>query len=90
MSEAQLGIPGIGQKKVTLSMWKKENEIFTHHAKHLDGQEGENPWTCWEGCESPFDVVEGYGITAFGFGLTEKEAILDYCKANEKKPPFWW
>jgi len=81
----QLGIEGIGQQKATLSDWKKQNGIFTHKSDICEKQ-----WTAWNEIESPCDFLSEYGGEAFGFGATEKAAILDFCEKENIKPPFWW
>lgn len=82
----QLEIAGIGQQKITLAMWKNENQIFTHNA----GSEEEFPWTCWDEIESALEFGETYSFEAMGFGKTEKEAILNFCEEEKIDPPFWW
>ena len=84
----QIGLPGIGQKKMTLSMWKKENNIYTLHL--IDHEEVWNSWACWDEIENPLDFMEKYNNMAPGYGKTEKDAILDFCNKEEIKPPFWW
>ena len=85
MSE-QLGIIGIGQKKYTLAMWKEENKIFTHHAPHMP----EPCWSCWDQIEDPGDFISNHGDHNMGFGETERQSIMDFCRKQEIKPPFWW
>lgn len=88
MSERQLDIPGIGQQKAKLSDWKKENKVFTHHAPHMADC---NPWCAWNEILSPDDYLNRYGGEAFGYGKSEKSAILDLCdKDDDIKLPFWW
>lgn len=82
----QLGLVGIGQKKCTLGMWKKENEIFTHHAAHMDSPK----WTCWDELEDPEDFLSNFGPDYMGYGDSEKEAILDFCEKCKVEIPFWW
>ncbi len=81
----QLGIEGIGQQLATLADWKKQNNIFTHKGIIED-----KPWSAWSELESPFDFLHEYGDSAFGFGKTEKVAILNYCEQENINPPFWW
>lgn len=84
----QLEIEGIGQQKVTLSMWKKENNIFTHNSPHMPDKK--TNWSCWDEYECPGDFISSYSDSAMGYGETEKEAILKFCYDNEINPPFWW
>ena len=87
MSESQLELEGIGQQKFTLSMWKKQNGIFTHKSPLYDQS---HPWTCWDEMESPVDFLDKYGMDSFGYGNTEKEAIEDFCDDNDIELPFFW
>ena len=82
----QIEIEGIGQQLATLEGWKNQNQIFTHKS-HIDD---DKKWNAWGETESPFDFLHKYGDSAFGFGETEKEAILNYCEQENIKPPFWW
>ena len=84
----QLGIEGIGQQKYTLSMWKAEHNIFTHHSPHMPDKE--TNWSCWDEYECPSDFISNYSDSAMGYGETEKDCILNFCQDNEIKPPFWW
>ena len=83
----QLEIDGIGQQRATLSEWKSQNNIFTYHAKFADDH---TKWTCWDKIEDPSEFLGKYGDHCFGFGLTEKAAILNFCQKHRVKPPFWW
>ena len=84
----QLEIGGIGYQKVSLSDWKKENDIRTHHAPHM---KGECPtWSCWDEFESPEDFLSKHGDIWMGFGDSEKEAIMDFCLKCKIELPFWW
>lgn len=87
MSKHQLEIPGIGQQLATLADWKKDNSVFTHHADHMPADE--NPWCAWDEIESPSHFLEKFG-DLFGYGKTEKAAIIDFCGQHDIKLPFWW
>tara|TARA_Y100001936_G_scaffold248197_1_gene295543 strand:+ start:452 stop:715 length:264 start_codon:yes stop_codon:yes gene_type:complete len=84
----QLEIDGIGQQKMTLSKWKATNDIHTHNSPHMD--EPRLYWTCWGEIKDPAEFLGKYGDHAFGFGGSEKTAILDFCKKHDIEPPFWW
>ncbi len=84
----QIGLPGIGQQKITLSMWKSENKIFTHCEAEQNADC--DRYTCWDEIKDPVEFGHEHGFDCMGFGNTEKEAILDYCKKEQIKPPFWW
>ncbi len=84
----QLEIAGIGQQIATVSDWKKENDVYTHKSWGLPA--GDNPWNAWCGNPDAGDHLNNKGEDAFGFGETEKEAILNLCSKEEIKPPFWW
>jgi hypothetical protein len=83
----QLEIEGIGQQKASLSDWKVENNIYTHHAPHM---EGNKRWTCWAEIECPAEFLGQHGDHNMGFGETQKAAIQDFCKLHNVAPPFWW
>lgn len=82
----QLEIDGIGQQKATLKDWKSVNKIYTWNSPRC----GDKPWSCWDEIESPGDFGHTYGFEEMGFGSTEKDAIIDYCKKQDIKLPFWW
>lgn len=87
-TEMQLEIEGIGQQLATLADWKKDHAVFTH--KSWASHHGEKPWNAWAGNPRPLDHLETNGEGAFGFGETEKEAILNLCEKENIEPPFWW
>ncbi|WP_257282155.1 hypothetical protein [Endozoicomonas sp. ISHI1] len=84
----QTELPGIGQQKVTLADWKNENEIFTHKARGLTPEE--LPWSAWSEIEDPSDYISTHDPESMGYGSSEKEAILNLCAKEGRKPPFWW
>jgi len=84
----QLAIDGIGQQKVTLDDWKKESGIYTHNAEFTEN-EGMK-WSAWNEYESPIEFLSNYHCEDMGFGKTQKEAILEFCRKEQIKPPFWW
>ena len=88
MNNNQLELVGIGQQKMTLEQWKKDNNIFTH--RHYVPTEDEKLWSCWDELESPHDFIDKYGQQAIAMSMTEKQAILDFCFDNEIEIPFWW
>ena len=47
-------------------------------------------WTCWGETKDPAEFLGKYGDHSFGFGGSEKVAILDFCKKHDIEPPFWW
>lgn len=87
MSE-QIEIPGIGRQKMTLSMWKSENKIYTHH--EAEQNKDCDRYTCWDEIEDPVEFGHTHGFDCMGFGDTEKKAIIDYCTKHELNLPFWW
>jgi hypothetical protein len=53
--------------------WKQQNNIHTYYSPHLSKEE--QKWSCWQGTENPPDDPD-----ILGYGNTEKEAIIDFCK----------
>lgn len=88
MTEQQLSIDGIGQQKATIANWKKENRVYTHFSAMTSS--GGLPWSSWTENPDPIDELSRYGDSAFGFGNSEKEAIIDVCKKQKIKLPFWY
>lgn len=84
----QLEIEGIGQQKATLSQWKIDNSVFTHHSPHLEGNGF--TWSCWGESSDPEQFLSKYGDNSFGFGNSEKSAILSFCNKHNIEIPFWW
>ena len=83
----QLEIEGVGQQKMTLNDWMNAHTIFTHHAPHMNG---DKRWTCWDEFRDPGEFLGCHGDHCFGFGSSQKEAVMDFCKNHEIEPPFWW
>jgi hypothetical protein len=50
----------------------------------------ENKWCAWRFIENPADALGKQGDDWWGFGESEKSAILDLCDIYKIKPPFWW
>ena len=88
-NDKQLPIPGIGQQKMTLCQWKKDNQIFTHHAPHMV-ESGSMSWTCWGGLESPSEFASLHGEQQMAFASSEEDAIQIYCSKHNISLPFWW
>ena len=89
--EKQLEINGIGQQKVTLKDWKKQNKIYTHLSNFADDLEGQDlKWSCWNEIECPAEFGSKHSFDAMSLASTEKEAIIKHCARNEITPPFWW
>ena len=88
MSEKQLELEGIGQQLASLSQWKKDNGIYTHH--HYCPDEDEMEWSCWDEFESPLEFIERYPMDAMGYGKSQKSAIIDFCQKEQIDLPFWW
>lgn len=86
MTEHQLTIDGIGQQKATLSDWKNQKGVYTHKSDYSMPE----PWSAWAHSANPLDLLEKYGDGCFGFGNTEKAAILNLCLIENIEPPFWW
>ena len=86
MAEMQLEIDGIGQHKMTLCVWKQQNVVYTHRSDKGVPE----PWSAWAHTSSPLDRLEEEGTDAFGYGTTEKEAILNLCAIENIPPPCWW
>jgi len=83
MKNQQLEINGIGQQCMTLDQWKKDNNIFTHKTN-------DDRWSCWDEYESVEEFSSKYSYAFVALGKSEKEAILNFCNANDIAPPFWW
>jgi len=89
VQEHQLELPGIGQQKITLTQWKKQNQIFTHHSPHLV-EHSNWTWTCWNELENPEEFLSRYGDKAMSFASNEKDAVLCQCAKIGIDKPFWW
>lgn len=80
----QIEINGIGQQKYTLSDWKRDNKIFTHHSYAFD------EWLCWDEYENHEDFIAHYSEEPICSGKSEKAAIQAFCEQENIKQPFWW
>ena len=70
-----------------LTEWKHQNSVFTHKADY----DMPEPWAAWANDPNPLERLSCCcGDNCFGFGNTEKEAILKLCHIEHIPAPFWW
>lgn len=83
--ENQLEIEGIGQQLFDIDIWKKNNGIFTFKSGGMP-----KFWSAWNEIEDPVEFLNNYGGDAFGYGDSEKEAIIEFCEIEKIEIPFHW